>query len=100
MKPTKHPMTPSIQRLVELIHSHPHAHTHDRAESKVLSLEGKGRAVINIEWAKSNPQHVAVNGHVVKCLWLIRAAEERHALVSGNEDRIGSIVDEFTWEQA
>lgn len=96
--PTK--PTSSIHRLVQLIHHHPHARVTDRDDYHGIEIEARGRQVIILAWLAENPAQVHVNGHVCKCLWLLRECRERRTQLLGVEDRIAEIVDDFEFESA
>lgn len=90
--------TSSIHRLVDLVTDHPHARVSDRSGCHGITLEARSRVVVCLTWDPENPDAVHVNGHSVKSLWLLRACRERRVALLGVEDRIGEIVDEFTFE--
>jgi len=88
----------SVGRLVDLVVDHPHARVSDHNGYHGITLEGRGRIAIVLAWASCNPDAVHVNGCIVKCLWLLRACRQRRVALLGVEDRIGEIVDQFTFE--
>ena len=91
-------LTSSIHRLINLVADHPHARVSDHNGYHGITLEARSRFVVCLTWDSENPDAVHVNGHTVKCLWLLRACRERRVALLGVEDRIGEIVDEFTFE--
>lgn len=90
--------TSSIHRLVDLVTDHPHARVSDQNGCHGITLEARSRVVLCLNWDSENPDAARVNGHSVKSLWLLRACRERRVALLGVEDRIGEIVDEFTFE--